>query len=491
MDAPTTATEPEMGAASRARALEILKTYGYASNGFQALESGYQYWFFEHADGSVFIPYVPVRGYAVIPGGPVGPRGAVGAALNAFKNVADAEGRRLLIIGAEPWLCTCIEEQSEAYDFVKLGEQPEWDPSTFTIDGPDRRNVRAQINRARNKGVVVRRVRVDELERSRGAARLAIEHILGRWLDSRRIGVLRFMVDLEPFSFATERRYYVAERGDELVGFLSAVPVYSRAGWFFEDVIRVPNAPNGTAELLIYEAMEDARRHGDEYVTLGLSPLAGIEEGPGDHRLLRWGLRQLAQRFGALYGFEGLRQFKGRFGPNQWTPQYAIVPRGHAGLSAVWALFSAFVPGSMAAFAYDSFKRLLGQVTGRVWASVLVLQLACLVPWTVLLAHIDGQRWFGDPSIQAAWVAFDTTMALGLGALALLLWRGHPWSRRVSMFLAGTTLTDFVLSLVQAIQLHSAVQGWALLFVTMGVVGPAIATVFLWMIAVSRKGARP
>ena len=296
------------------------------------------------------------------------------------------------------------------------------------------------------------------------------------------------MVDLEPFPFATERRYYVAESGDELVGFLSAVPVYTRSGWFFEDVIRVPEAPNGTAELLIYEAMEDARRRGDQYVTLGLSPLAGIDQGPGEHRVLRWGLRQFARRFGALYGFEGLRQFKGRFGPTQWTPQYAIVPKGHAGLSAVWAVFSAFVPGSIFAFAYDSFKRILGQVSGRIWATVLILQLACLIPWTILLASIDGQQWFGDPSIQTAWVAFDTTMAIGLSTLALLLWRGHPWSRRVSMFIAGTTLTDFVLSF-QAIQLHSAVTGWALLFVTMGVVGPALATVF-WMIAVSQKGAR-
>lgn len=489
MQPDTTRQHSGTGTDDRVRALNILMVHGRGSNSFQSLESGYQYWFYAHADGDVFIPFVPVRGFSVIPGGPVGPPSVIGEALGAFEQVSADAGRRLMIIGAETWLKESIPGQCSDYAFVKLGEQPEWEPSAFSVEGPERRRVRAQINRARNKGVNVRRVSVEEVERSRGASRLAIEHILGRWLDSRRIGVLRFMVDLEPFSFATERRYYVAERGDELVGFLSAVPVYARSGWFFEDVIRVPTAPNGTAELLIFEAMEDARQNGDGYVTLGLSPLAGIDRGPGEHRLLRWGLRQFARRFGTLYGFEGLRQFKGRFGPNQWTPQYAVVPKGHAGPTALWALFSAFVPGSICAFAYDSFKRMLGRVSGRVWATALVVQLACLIPWTVLLANIDGQQWFGDQSIQTAWVAFDTTMAIGLGVLATLLWRGHPWARRISMFLAGTTLTDFVLSLVQAIQLHSAVSGWSLVFVIMGVAGPAIATMFLWMIAVSRKGA--
>jgi hypothetical protein len=196
----------------------------------------------------------------------------------------------------------------------------------------------------------------------------------------------------------------------------------------------------------------------------------------------------LASHFGSLYGFEGLRQFKSRFNPDEWSPQYAIIPRGTAGPSAFWALFTAFVPGSISTFMYDSFTRLLGRVRGRTWAACLVVQLACLIPWTVLLSLIDGQHWFGDRSTQMAWVAFDTTMAVGLGSLARMLWTGHPWARRVSMFLAGATLTDFVLSLVQAIELHSAVSGWSLFFVLMGVAGPAVATLFLWFIAISRRG---
>ena len=478
----------QAGEAGRARALQLLKTHGVRSNSFQILETGYTYWFHSHSTGESVIAYVPVRNYCVVPGGPVGPLEATREAISDFHTFAKAQGRRVMFVGAESSLLEALGDDRDAYEAIKLGEQPEWNPEHFSIEGPERRSLRAQINRATNKGVRIRRVGAEDLERSRGSSRLAIEHILGRWLASRRVGVLRFMVDLEPFSFAGERRYYVAEHGDELVGFLSAVPIYERRGWFFEDVIRVPTAPNGTTEALIYEAMEHAKACGDTFVTLGLAPLTGIERGPGEHRAMRWGLRFLAKHFGSLYGFEGLRRFKSRFNPDLWTPQYAIIPRGSSRLAATWALFSAFVPGSMATFLYDSFRRLLGRISGKTWAACLVVQLACLVPWTVLLAMIDGQHWFGDRSTQVAWVAFDSTMALGLSSLAYMLWRDHAWARRVSMFLAGATLTDFVLSLVQGIELHSAVSGWSLLFVLMGVLGPAVATLFLWCIAISRRG---
>ena len=92
-------------------------------------------------------------------------------------------------------------------------------------------------------------------------------------MEHRRMAVLRFMVDPQPFSFRQERRY-LAETQSGPVGFMAAIPVYGRNGWFFEDVIRVPDAPNGTSELLIHSGLEDARAHGDSFVTLGLSPLA-------------------------------------------------------------------------------------------------------------------------------------------------------------------------------------------------------------------------
>ena len=477
--------------AQRPRVFELVQKHGIAANSFQILEPDYTYWFHRSDDGrESVVAYVQAAGFLVVASGPVGPKDCIAETMLAFADFATEKRSKLLLVGIEPWIVESMGSNVDAFDVFKIGEQPEWDTSRYHLQGPERRSLRGQVNRAMNKGVKVRRVGSEELERAPGSLRLEIEHILGRWRDSRRIAVLRFMVNLEPFTFSGQRRYYVAEHGHHPVGFLAAVPVYGRNGWFLEDVIRVPDAPNGTSELLIHHAILDAQANGEDFLTLGLSPLTGIEGGPGEHRFLRWGLRQTSRRMGSLYGFEGLRAFKARLHPDRWVPQFALMSRKASSFGAAWALFSAFAPGPLRSFLYDSLRRLLRRVSNRVWTTLLVIQLSILVPWTVLLSLADGRQWFGDPSIQTAWVAFDTVLAIFLSVLAYLLWSGHSAARRVSMFLAGATLTDFVLSTTQAVQLHSAVSGWSSFFVTLGVTGPAVATLCLWCIAIAGPGTQ-
>ena len=152
---------------------------------------------------------------------------------------------------------------------------------------------------------------------------------------------------------------------------------------------------------------------------------------------------------------------------------------------AIWAILCAFVSDSVSRFIYESIRRVLARISGRFWARLLAIQLVVLLPWTTLLAVANGEAWFGDESIKWAWVTFNALLGISLMALTRLLWIQHPIARRMSMFLAGATMTDAVLSTAQAVQLHSAVQGWAAFFVFLGVTGPCVATAFLWCIAIA------
>lgn len=487
----TTTHEP-LAPQIEARIQHLIRAYGVSANAFQILEPGYRY-FFEGSpsDAESVIAYVETSRWWVVAGGPIGPLEDVARAFQGFVAQAHAQKKSVILMGVEPTLLKALEPVLQAYSVIKIGEQPEWNVQDYSIDGSLRRTVRTQVNRARNKGVQVRRVDHSELVRAPGVLRLQIQYIMDKWLASRRVAPLRFMVNLEPFLYPEERRYYVAEKGTETVGFLAAVPVYGRKGWFFEDVIRVPDAPNGTGESLIHHAMVDVRDHGEDYATLGLSPLSGIQKGTGDDRVLRWGLRQASKRLEAVYGFDGLRRFKARFKPDRWVPQYAIMPQKASRISAVWAIVCAFAPDSIVRFVYESFRRIVSRVNGRVWSCLLALQLAILLPWTALLSVADGAAWFGDSSIKWAWVVFNSILSVCLLGLTRLLWLHHPAARRVSMFLAGATMTDGVVSTVQAIQLHTEVSGWAFVFVVLGVVGPYLATFFLWCIAIATPAYSP
>jgi len=469
----------------RVRVLSLIRQYGRFASAFQVLEDGYSYWFWSDDSGrECVVAYLVTGGCAVVVGQPIAPQDILKDALSAFRQFSDANQWRLLLAGVEEWTLSHLGPELDHFDVVKIGEQPEWDCQNYTIEGAENKTLRAQINRAKNKAVSIQKIQATPSGEFEGTATLAIRHVMTRWMDARPIGILKFMVSLDPLSFAYEKRYFLALHKGQPVGFLAAVPVYDRGGWFFEDVIRTPDAPNGTSELLIHTAMMDAQSAGDRFVTLGLAPLARLSTnlkteaviGPLGRRALSW--------VKGLYDFDGLYRFKGRFNPHRWTPQYILKSQRVTHFRATTALLRAFTPNSTWGFVFDSFRRLLGRVKPRFWSSLLAVQCLILVPWTALLANADGAFWFGDKSVQVAWVVFNGLLAAGLLSLSALLKVQHSAAPRLSMFLAGATLTDFVLSTVQAISLHGQVQGWAAVFVAMGILGPALATVVLWCISI-------
>ena len=143
------------------------------------------------------------------------------------------------------------------------------------------------------------------------------------------------------------------------------------------------------------------------------------------------------------------------------------------------AVLSAFAGGGLMSFALDTGRRILQRLPLRIWAITLFILAGLLVPWTILLALADGRHWFGDESIQLAWVAFDSFLAVALVSLGYLTWHRKRLAQTVALFLAGATITDFVLTTVQAFNLHQDVSGWPSLFVLAGMLGPLSASLFL------------
>ena len=468
------------------RVLSALKAWGTHPTSFQILESGYRYWFDPEvpAPGAV-VAYHQCGAYRVAAGEPIAPKEAVGEVAARFIADGLSEGLETLFFSADEGFLEALRtmQSPPAVDAVMIGEQPEWNPAHYTTEGPERSSLRAQLHRATNKGVRVRTVTAEEIDHAPGPVRAEIEGVLRQWIDSRRMSTMAFLVDLQPFHQASERRYYIADHDGRAVGFLAAIPVYGRSGWFFEDVLRTPSAPNGTVELLIDAAMRDAQERGEPFVTLGLAPLAGIDTSEGPHRLMRRSLRWCHDHLGSLYSFQGVREFKARFHPDLWRRQYLISSPRPLGVGAFHAVLRAFAGGGLLSFGLDTLRRLGARVAPSTWSNALLALALLLVPWTALLASVDGDRWFGDTSIQAGWVAFDTLMIIALSTLAWLVRSRKAAARPVALLLAGATGTDFVLTAVQAANLHASVEGTAVLFVTAGVMGPLLATTLLVFLA--------
>ncbi|HTF87661.1 MAG TPA: DUF2156 domain-containing protein [Planctomycetota bacterium] len=403
----------------RKRVLGLLRRHGFNTTSFQALEDGLSYWW-DSEDACV--AYADTTTAWVAAGAPISSAEACGAVAMRFMAAAREAGRRAIFFASQQRLAGVPGQVS-----VQVGLQPIWDPRTWQARAQQSKSLRYQLKRARGKGVSVRRVAASELSDPGSPARIGIERTIRRWLGTRRMSAMAFLVHVQPFSFAEERRAFVAERDGEVVGFVSAVPVYTRTGWFIEDLIRDPSAPNGTMEALVDAVMQQAASEGSTWVTLGLVPLAG--EVPG------W-MRRLGVLGRPLYDFAGLHAFKSKLAPVAWEPVFLTHGPGVPTSVAVLDALRAFAGGGLSSFV---IRTLLEGPALVLWTLAILL-----IPWTIALGLVDAARWFPSIAIRNAWIGFDL---LVIAAMILLARR---FERRLATVTAIAVSLDGLLSMLQA-----------------------------------------
>jgi phosphatidylglycerol lysyltransferase len=221
---------------ARARVLALVRRFGWNTTSFQMLERGYTYRFF---GDDACVAFVAAGAARVTAGAPVAPDERLAPVCEAFVAECRARRRRAVFFATEERFVA----RAASMDALLIGAQPIWDPRAWEGTVRAVRSLREQMRRARAKGVTIERhVPASLAEGTRHRA--AIEALMDRWRRARPMAPMGFLVRLEPFGFADEHRYYAAYRDGALVGFLSLVPIYARGGFFFEDLLRDPAAPN-------------------------------------------------------------------------------------------------------------------------------------------------------------------------------------------------------------------------------------------------------
>lgn len=318
------------------RARELVLKFGWNSTCFQIVNPGIEYWFGK--DGESVVGYVSAGRSRVVAGAPVCRNEILPQVIEAFESDAARSKLNVCYFGAEARLETALRNSS-GHSRVLLGAQPVWDPSHWTDIVRRHRSLRAQLNRARNKGVSIREW--PEIE-AHGSERL--RECIRLWLDSKGLPPLHFVIEPDTLERLENRRIFVAEQGPNVVAFLVLSPIPERNGWLTEQFPHHPLAPNGTVELMMDAAIRSLATDGFEYVTLGLSPLSKRASiAPFDNPLwlkimLAW-MRKHGQRF---YNFDGLDAFKSKLRPERWEPVFAISNEPEFSGSTLYSIGLAF-----------------------------------------------------------------------------------------------------------------------------------------------------
>lgn len=452
----------------RDRVLALLRAHGWNTTSFQVLEHGFSYWFDPESDACV--AYVDTGRAWVAAGAPIAPEDEIARSADRFVAAARRARRRACFFAVEDRLVA-----SPSLASMPIGEQPSWDPSHWADVVRGDRRLREQLRRAKAKGVVVRPVPASEIEHVDAPFRAGVEELVASWLTTRKMPPMGFIVDVQPFDFAAERRCFAAEQDGRVVGLLVAVPVYRRRGWLFEDLLRSPDAPNGTTELLVDRAMRTVAEEGSRYVTLGLAPLAGdVSPWLGFARALS----------AALYDFDGVRRFKAKLRPETWTTIHLAWPEAGSGNLALLDALAAFTMRPRDGHDRASFVRFGLETIAHAPAAGVRMLALLLVPWTIALASGSAARFFPSRAVQIAWVAFDVAVCIAMLSLA------SRWRIGLAKALAVATSLDATLTVIEVLAdgARRARGPLDLAIMAAACLGPVLATSLLWGALASPTG---
>lgn len=322
----------------RERARELVLTFGWNTTAYQILNPGFDLWFSTvHA---AVVGYVRSVGRRVVGGAPVCAAEHLADVAQEFERDAATVGDRVVYFGAEGRL-DALYQDSTTHAAILLGAQPVWRPSDWAPIVDSHSSLRAQLSRARNKGV-----RVDLWESDTAEHNPALQRCLREWLETRGLPPLHFLVEPETLGHLRDRRVFVAVRDSDPVGFLVASPIAARNGWLTEQFVRGRGAPNGTAEMMIDAAVRWMADQKADYVTLGLAPLSRrAGDGKDQSWWLELGFRWVRAHGRRFYNFGGLDTFKAKFCPESWEPVYAVASERHFSLRSLYSIAAAFTEG--------------------------------------------------------------------------------------------------------------------------------------------------
>ena len=157
-----------------------------------------------------------------------------------------------------------------------------------------------------------------------------LREISDLWLAKKNATEKRFSLGFFDESYVCRTRVAVARNEEGKIMAFANIWETDRKNGLSIDMMRYdPESPGGIMDFLFAELMLWAKEDGFSWFTMGVAPLSGLERHPLAPMWHKIGttIFDLGEEF---YNFEGLYEYKAKFGP-EWQPRYLATP---AGLSA-------------------------------------------------------------------------------------------------------------------------------------------------------------
>jgi phosphatidylglycerol lysyltransferase len=324
----------------------LLRGYGFNSTSYLALESDKRHFF--HQWVPAVTAYAQFNRVAIAAGEPICPRQCLDAAIAEFIASAESNGLEPLFFEVTEPVVPLLKPRG--FRFLKLGEEPFFELDRFTLKGNKMANVRSSGITARKRGVTVR----EYCPTAPGSASInsQLEAISRQWLTTRGMQELSFTLGTLSLEHPGERRYFIAEYEGEAIAFLTYTPIYSRHGVYLDLMRRLDSTPTGTMDLLLSESFRLLQASGIELVTMGMSPLANVQNSSVEQsKRLAWLLDRFSIHGKELYRYQQMHDFKSKFHPHFWESKYLAYR--HLGFQELDAILQALLRQSIGSLVWQ------------------------------------------------------------------------------------------------------------------------------------------
>ena len=256
----------------------------------------------------------------VVLGDPVGPLTHIPALVDAFIKDCDRTGSWPVFYRTGPQLLYMYLDYGLAV--VKLGEVARVPLRDFSLDGPQRRNLRRVWRKLLDAGCSFQVLEPHGIE----PVLPELRAISDDWLTQKKTREKSFSLGRFDEAFVSRGSVAVVRVEGRIVAFATAWLSGGRAEAEVDLMRYTSDAPPGVMRYLLTEYMLWAKAQGFGAFNLGMVPLSGIRTGTVNPlwNQLANAVRSRGERY---YNFQGLREFKAWFYP-EWEPSYLVSPGG-------------------------------------------------------------------------------------------------------------------------------------------------------------------
>ncbi|MCP2291313.1 bifunctional lysylphosphatidylglycerol synthetase/lysine--tRNA ligase LysX [Nocardia amikacinitolerans] len=270
--------------------------------------------------GKAAVTYRVELGVCLASGDPIGLREAWPQAIDAWLRLADRFGWTPAVMGASEFGATAYRRAG--LSALRLGDEAVLDTRSFSLAGPELKQVRQAANRLRKHGISVRIRRHSDIPAEEFAQIIARADA---WRDTETergfsMALGRLGDPLDGDCLLVE----AVNQQDRVLGMLSLVP-WGRTGASLELMRRDPQSPNGVMELMISQLALTSEQHGITKVSLNFAVFRSVfEEGGriGAGPVLRlW--RGVLLFFSRWWQLEALYRSNVKYQPH-WVPRFFL-----------------------------------------------------------------------------------------------------------------------------------------------------------------------